>query len=81
VPAGEGVAASAACLRGRGRRPGGPASAKERKEGEVGTDGARKTAAAERFTSAAAALAQRRRSAGEAKGVERDARGAQAPLL
>jgi hypothetical protein len=56
-------------------------SAKERKEGEVGTDGARKTAAAERFTSAAAALARRRRSAGEAKGVERDARGAQAQLL
>jgi hypothetical protein len=30
-------------------------SARERKEGEGGTDGARKTAAAERFTSAAAA--------------------------
>jgi hypothetical protein len=48
-------------------------SAKERKEGEVGIDDARKTAAAERFTSAAVALARRRRSAGKAKGVERDA--------
>jgi hypothetical protein len=59
----------------------GPGSAKERKEGEVRTDSARKMAAAERFTSAAAELARRRRSAGEAKEVERDARGAQAPLL
>jgi hypothetical protein len=56
-------------------------SARERKEGEVGTDGARKTAAAERFTSTVTALARRRRSAGEAKGVERDARGAQSQLL
>jgi hypothetical protein len=54
VPTGEGVAASAACLRGRGRRPGGSVSARERKEGEFGTNGARTTAATERFTSAAA---------------------------
>jgi hypothetical protein len=44
-------------------------SAKEGKEGECGTDGARKTAAAERFTSAAAVgaaarLAGRRRVRG-----------------
>jgi hypothetical protein len=57
VPAGEEVAASAACLRGRGRRPGGPASARERKEGEFGTNGARTTAAAERLTLAAAGAA------------------------
>jgi hypothetical protein len=56
-------------------------SARERKEGEVGTDGARKTVVAECFTSAVEALARRRRSAGEAKGVERFARGAQAQLL
>jgi hypothetical protein len=64
--AGEGVAASAVRLRGQGRRP---VSAKEGKEGEGGTDGARKTAAAERFTSAvavgaAARLAGRRRVRG-----------------
>jgi hypothetical protein len=53
--AGEGVAASATRLRGQGRRP---VSAREGKEGEGGTDGARKTAAAaKRFTSAAAAAA------------------------
>jgi hypothetical protein len=51
APVGEVVAASAARLRGQGRRP---VSARERKEGEGGTDGARKTATADRFTSAAA---------------------------
>jgi hypothetical protein len=67
VLAGEGVAASAACLRERGRRPGGPVSAKERKEGEFGTDGTRTTATAERFTSTAAVGVPVRRlgSAGE----------------
>jgi hypothetical protein len=64
--AGERVAASATRLRGQGRRP---VSAREGKEGEGGTDGARKTAAAERFTSAAAEgaaarLAGRRRVQG-----------------
>jgi hypothetical protein len=47
--------ASASCLRGRGRRPGGPASARERKEGDCKTDDSRKTAAAKHFTSAAVA--------------------------
>jgi hypothetical protein len=68
APAGEVVAASAARLRGRGRRPGGPRRARERKEDEFGTDGTRTTAAAERFTSAAvgaaARLAGRRRVRG-----------------
>jgi hypothetical protein len=40
-------------------------SARERKEGEFGTDGARTTAAAERFTSAAVGAAAR--SAGRRK--------------
>jgi hypothetical protein len=46
VPTRERVVASAACLRGRGQRPGGPMSARERKEGEFGTNGARTMAAA-----------------------------------
>jgi hypothetical protein len=62
--AGEGVAASATRLRGQGRRP---VSAREGKEGEGGTDGARKTAAAaKRFTSAAAAAAALRPRLGPA---------------
>jgi hypothetical protein len=40
---------------GAGRRPEGPASARERKESEGGIDNTKKTMAAEHFTSAAAA--------------------------